>query len=111
MPFPSFLSSRAPSFSLATVLVENTSGIWAVLFLDGPRHDYLARHKARHGTKYFGPCRYDTNTRAVPCLRSRHDRLYGTTRILGRVWAGTARKQPISHYVAPCSIMTVNFTF
>ena len=90
---------------------SNRAGTWAVPFLDGPRHDHLARPKARHGMKYFGPCRYDTNTRAVPCLEFQHDGLYGTTRILGRAWAGTARKQPIGHYVAPCSIMTVNLPF
>ena len=62
-------------------------GTWAVPFLGRPPHDHLARPKARHDTKYFGPCRHDTNTRAVPCLEFQHDGLYGTTRILG--WHGT----------------------
>ena len=87
------------------------AGIWAVPFSDGLRHDHLARPKARHDTKYFGSCRHDTNTRTMPCLEFQHDGLYDTTRILGRAWAGTARKQPIGHYVAPCSIMTINLPF
>ena len=93
------------------LMVITRAGTWAVTFLGGPWHDHLARPKARHSTKYFGPCRHDTNTRAVPCLESQHDGLYGTTRILGRAWAGTARKHPIGHYVALCSIMTVNLPF
>ena len=87
------------------------AGIWAVPFSDGLRHDHLARPKARHNRKYFGPCQHDTNMRVVPCLGSQHDGLYGTTRILGRAWDGTARKRPISRYVAYCSIMTVNLHF
>ena len=66
------------------------AGTWAVPISGGLRHDHLARPEARHDTKYFGPCRHDTNMRAVPCLRSWHDGLYGPARILGRAWAGTA---------------------
>ena len=89
--------------ALQFVAGDARAGTWTVPFLGGPRHDHLARPKA--------PCRHDTNTRAVSCLESQHDGLYGTTRILGRAWASTARKQPIGHYVAPCSIMTVNLPF
>jgi hypothetical protein len=68
------------------------AGTWAVPFEGGSWHGLLTRPEARYDTKYFGPCRYDTNTRAVPCLESRHDGLHGPARILGRAWAGTARK-------------------
>lgn len=50
---------------------------------------FLARPEALHSTKYFRPCLYDLNMRAVSCLRSRHGGLYGMARILGRAWAGT----------------------
>jgi len=69
---------------------EKKIGTWAVLFLGGLWHDHLAQPKARHDTKCFGSYRHDTNTRAVPCLGSQHDGLYGTTRILSRAWAVTA---------------------
>jgi len=83
------------------------AGTWTVLFLGGLWHDRLARHD----TNYFGPCRHDTNTRAVPCLGSKHDGLYGMTYILDRAWAGTAQKQPIGRYVARYSTMTDNLSF
>jgi hypothetical protein len=70
-------------------------GTWVVLFMGHTKHDILARPEARHDTINFGPCRHDTNARAVPRLGSRHDERHGTTHILGRDWAGTARKWPI----------------
>jgi hypothetical protein len=72
--------------------LQGRAGTWAVPFEGGSWHGLLARPEARHGTKYFGPCRHDTNTRAVPCPESRHGGLHGPARILGRAWAGTARK-------------------
>ena len=82
------------------LVVIARAGTWTMTFLGGPRHDHLARFKVRHDTKYFRPCRHDTNTRVVSCLESQHNGPYVTTRILGRAWAGTARKQPIGQYVA-----------
>jgi hypothetical protein len=65
---------------------------WDVPFEGRPWHDHLVQPEARHGTKYFGPYRHDTNVRVVLCLGSRHDGLYDPARILRRAWAGTARK-------------------
>jgi hypothetical protein len=81
------------------------AGTWAVLFMSRTKHDILARPKARHDTINFGPCRHDTNTRVVSCLGSRHDERHGTTRILGRAWAGTARKWPICKSVGYCFLI------
>jgi hypothetical protein len=65
---------------------------WAVPFESRSWHGLLAWPKAWHDTKYFRSCWHDMNTRAVPCLESRHCGLHGPTRILGRAWANTARK-------------------
>jgi hypothetical protein len=75
--------------------VTGRAGTWTVLSMGCMKHDILARPEARHNTINFGQCRHDTNARAVPCLGSRHDERHGTTRILGRVWAGTTRKRSI----------------
>ena len=61
-------------------------------FLDGVRHDHLARLKARYVRKYFESCRVGTTRTRGPCLESQYDELYGTTHILSRVLAGTVRK-------------------
>ena len=64
----------------------------------GEGQDLLTRPEARHDTKYFGPCRHDTNTRTVPCVGSRHGGLHGPAHILGLVWAGTAKKIVRRHF-------------
>ena len=78
-----------PTGKVAMEVLIIRAGTRAVLFLGGLRHDYLARSKTRHGPKYFGPCRHDTNTRVMPCLGSGHDGLYGTTCILDLAWTST----------------------
>jgi hypothetical protein len=73
-------------------LLWSRAGTWTVSFEGGSWHGFLARPEVRHDTKYFGPCWHDTNTRAVPCLESRHGGLHGPAHILDRAWAGTTRK-------------------
>jgi hypothetical protein len=83
---------REPQINYGTCMYVFRAGTWAVSFEGGSWHGLLTRLETWHGTKYFGPCRHDTNTEVVPYLESQHGRLHGLTCILGHAWADTAWK-------------------